>query len=115
MALDETETGPPLEVHIVDERPIHPSSPFRTCLVLLEGEWAPQLPARTWQPLWARSPDERLTALVYWDIRDDGPGFVVVTLDVEKKSVIESERQRGCCRALSWRIDGFAWETTASS
>jgi hypothetical protein len=90
---------------------IRMGSPFRIAHMRLEGDWVPDLPEGAWQDLYAHSDNGKMTALIRWDIPNNEPGFRLVIIDVQHKTVDESERIPGCCESLEWRGGGFAYRS----
>ena len=86
---------------------ISAGSPYQSCKVRLDGEWAPSLPADGWIRVSAFSPDRRFTGLAHWDARDRSPGFRIFTIDSVERSYEMSDRRDGYCQSLAWSEDKF--------
>lgn len=82
-------------------------SPYQSCKLRLDGEWAPSLPAEGWIRVSAFSPDRRFTGLVHWDTRDNAPGFRVFAIDSVDRSYEISDRYDGYCQSLAWSDNKF--------
>ena len=85
--------------------------PYNHAYLDLEGDWVPDLPRDGWQDLFAHSHDGEILALVRWDPDNNKPGFRLVVIDAEKKTVEESERIPGCCDTLEWSTSRFKYHT----
>src|SRR5258706_5793689 len=94
---------------------IRMGSPYQICSLHLSGEWTPDLGEGGWQPLNCASPDGRYLALVKWDTAENMPGFRVVLIDEERKSVDSSQRILGCCESLTWGDDVIYWKAFPQS
>src|SRR4029078_5141462 len=73
--------APLLRVRFEECGEIIAGSPYQSCKVRLDGEWAPSLPPDGWIRVSAFSPDRRFTGLAHWDTRDKSPGFRIFTID----------------------------------
>jgi hypothetical protein len=74
----------------------------------MEGDWIPPLPERGWMDVLGESPDGKRIALARWDIDESNrPGFSIVTIDLDRQTVIEGPRQIGVCTDIVWEVDGF--------
>ena len=60
-------------------------SPYKTCELLLSGEWVPKLELGGWLAIQTRSSDERYLALARWDTAANMPGFRVALIDQKEK------------------------------
>ena len=100
-----------IEVAFANCDEIRMGSPWRRCDVEIRGEWSPDLPATDWLEVFATSTSREQVALVRWDIRDNEPGFRVVTVDANDRTVTESPRIEGICAELTWDEDGPHWRT----
>jgi hypothetical protein len=89
---------------------IRMGSPYQICRLHLTGEWAPELEQRGWLPVHACSPDGRYLALAEWDTAENKPGFRLVLIDEERKTVEVSQRVLGCCESLAWGEDAILWK-----
>ena len=87
---------------------IRMGSPYNVCNLKLIGEWIPELPAYQWQDKFAYNDDKSIIALVGWRTDNNTPGFVIVTIDSNTKSVTESERYIGCCARIEWKYNKFS-------
>lgn len=86
-------------------------SPFKGCQIRFQGEWLPPIVQdRVWQDRVAQDPTERYTALVYWDIFRNEPGFRVLILDAERRTLRSSARIVGLCQGLWWYAGEFKWQ-----
>jgi hypothetical protein len=95
----------------LDCHEVRMGSPFKMCRLALSGEWTPMLNEYGWTPVAVESPDGRYLALVHWDDEGNIPGFRVVLIDIEQRSVsISSRIVRCCCESLTWRNDSIAWK-----
>jgi hypothetical protein len=101
---------PNLSIKFIDLGEIAMGSPYRAGRIAIQGSWIPNLPNVGWQDLHAQSRSARYHALVMWDIVDGDPGFRIVVLDSQKKSVAKSARFRGCCSTLEWGGTGFSFQ-----
>ena len=90
-------------------------SPYKTCSLHLAGEWMPDLEEGGWVAVQARSPDGRYLVLAKWDTGKNTPGFRVVLIDEEQKTVDVSQRIPGCCEFLGWQTDAIAWKAFPQS
>jgi hypothetical protein len=87
---------------------IRMGSPFRLCRLRLDGAWIPLVPNdQGWQNLSAASPNGRFVALVRWDVVGNEPGFRILTVDCDDRTVQTTERIPGCCESLAWRDETF--------
>ena len=86
---------------------IRVGSPYHSCKLRLDGEWAPLLPADGWIRVSAFSPDRRFTGLAHWDTRDTAPGFRIFTIDSGERAYEMSDRFDGYCQSLAWSDDKF--------
>jgi len=100
-----------ITVHFLNSHEIRMGSPYQICSLQLEGEWTPDLEERGWQPLYSRSPDGRYLGLVEWDTADNTPGFRVILIDENQKTVEASQRIPGCCESLMWGDNVIFWKT----
>ena len=94
---------------------IRMGSPYQICSVRLKGGWIPELEERAWQPLHSRSLDGQYLCLVEWDILENTPGFRVVLIDEQRKTVETSHRIPGCCEALTWGDQVIVWKAFPQS
>jgi hypothetical protein len=100
----------------LDCHEVRMGSPFKMCRLALRGEWIPKLNEFGWTPVAAESPDGQYLALVHWDDEGNRPGFRVVLIDIEQRSVSISPRIVGCCcQSLTWRTDSIAWKAFPDS
>ena len=86
---------------------ISAGSPYQSCKLGLDGEWAPSLPPDGWIRISAFSPDRRFTGLAHWDTRDKSPGFRIFTIDCIERNYDLSDRYDGFCQSLAWSDDKF--------
>jgi hypothetical protein len=89
-----------------EQSEIRMGSRFNHAYLDLEGDWVPDLPRDGWQDLYAYSGDGKILALIRWETEDNEPGFRVVMIDLQRKTVEETERIPGCCRTLEWSRQG---------
>jgi len=82
-------------------------SPFNTC----ELKAPFTLPEREWQDICSVNEKKSIYAFVYWDTKDNNPGFKVLTYNKETNKFTESEHLEGCCKSLKWSSEGFIWES----
>jgi len=100
----------------LDCHEVRMGSPFKMCRLALSGAWTPRLNEYGWTPVAVESPDGRYLALVCWDNAGNTPGFRVVLIDIERRSVSTSLRIVGCCcQLLTWRVDSIAWKAFPDS
>lgn len=90
-------------------------SPYSCCDIVLSGEWIPSLGKRSWQPVHAYNPDGNILVLVEWQIVNNNPGFRLVVIDEQRRTIQEHARISGCCESLTWTVDGVAWKAFPSS
>ena len=87
-------------------------SPFNHANLNLEGDWVPDLPSDGWQDVYAQSDDGNIIALVQWDVGPQGePGFRLVIVDADRRTVEKSDRIKGCCEDIEWTSSGFKYHT----
>jgi hypothetical protein len=85
-------------------------SPYRLCQIRWSGAWTPDLPTTDWQDWQVWQAAGHRVALVRWDTSDNQPGFRIVVIDDQMRTVDTSERFSGCCEALTWvGPDTLAW------
>src|SRR6266702_8812789 len=94
---------------------IRMGSPFQICRLRLTGDWTPILEECGWLPLYCRSSDGRYWGLVEWDTAGNMPGFRVVLIDENRKSVDSSRRILGCCESLTWGDEVIHWQAFPES
>ncbi len=105
----------PIRVRFLGCGEIRMGSPYSTCRVRLTGEWVPELPGQgdDFQNLKAWSPDRRFLALVRWATGSNLPGFKVVIISLESRSVTQSRRRKGCCQSIRWEDGAFRFQAFA--
>ena len=99
-----------ITVQFDDLQEVAMGSPHKSATLRLDGKWIPNLPEANWQDLHAQNDSGRYHALVRWDNSGNSPGFRVVVLDVQKKTVVQSDPIEGCCSALKWTGTGFSFQ-----
>ena len=91
-----------IRVAFQDVKEIRMGSPYNVCRIRLSGPWVPNLPNTDWQDLSAQRDDGEAVALVRWDTPNNEPGFRIVVINSQMKTVRTSQRFQGCCQRLSW-------------
>lgn len=82
-------------------------SPFNIC----ELKAPFSLPKREWQDIYSMNDKNSVYAFVYWDTKNNEPGFRVLIYNLETSKITESERLEGYCESLRWSTEGFIWES----
>ena len=83
-------------------------SPFNIC----ELKTPFTLPKRDWQDIYSANDKKTIYAFVYWDTKDNEPGFRVLIYNSKENKFNETERYEGCCKSLSWSNGVFNWESS---
>jgi hypothetical protein len=102
-----------ISVSFSDCQEVRMGSPFSVCKLHLTGAWVPNIEG-AWLGLYAHSVDGRRLALAKWDFVKNQPGFRIVFVDEELKSVEESDRISGCCESIAWGQDVIFWKAFLS-
>ena len=82
-------------------------SPFNICKLKTPFS----LPNKDWQDIYSVNDEKTIYAFVYWDTKDNEPGFRVLIYNHKNNKIKESERYEGCCKKLSWSNEGFIYES----
>jgi hypothetical protein len=88
-----------IRVRFVDLGEVRMGSPYNVCRVVLSGRWVPGLPdgGEGFQDIVAWSPGGGYLGLVQW-AAGRHPGFRVVVIDVQGRTLSRSRRIGGCWR-----------------
>ena len=97
-----------IKVRFKNREEIRMGSPFNTCDIILEdNKNRINLPNKDWQDKFSTSPDGKLLALIFWDIKCNEPDFRILLVDIKKQNKSISKRFNGICKSISWAENGF--------
>lgn len=101
-----------IRVRFADVSEVRMGSPYNVCRVVLSGQWVPDLPddGSGFQDRAAWSTDGDFLGLVQWAAGRNEPGFRVLIVDVQNRTLTRSRRIAGCCTSLIWSAGGFEYQ-----
>ncbi len=101
----------PIRVRFIDKMEVRMGSPYAICRVSLSGTWIPELPnnGEGFQDVKAWSQDKTTLGLIQWQVNSNEPGFRILSISVQEKQVLTSQRISGCCCSFEWRDGAFRY------